>query len=48
LQSLPLAMIGVTIFFPLLALLTASSEQGVPFDLTKFTLGAFISSYVQR
>jgi len=48
LQSLPLATIGLTIFFPLLTLLTPSPEQGVLFDLTKFTLDAFIGSYVQR
>jgi len=44
--GLPLATIGLTIFFAVLGL--ASSTSTGFFDLAKLTLGAFIGSYVQR
>jgi hypothetical protein len=43
LQGLPLATIGMTIFFSILFL-----EDAAYLDLAKLTLGAFIGSFVQR
>jgi hypothetical protein len=45
LTGLPLATIGLTIFFSCLAILV---KDGGFLDLTKLTLGAFIGSFVQR
>lgn len=44
--GLPLATIGLTIFFALLGVLNGG--QNPFYDLAKLTLGAFIGSYVQR
>ena len=49
LSGLPLATIGLTLFFAMLALLPLDTEsQRSFFDLTKLTLGAFIGSFVQK
>lgn len=49
LTGLPLATIGLTLFFAMLALLPLDTEsQRSFFDLTKLTLGAFIGSFVQK
>lgn len=45
LTGLPLATIGLTIFFSLIALVKPDSNF---LDLAKLTLGAFIGSFVQR
>lgn len=45
--GLPLATIGLTIFFAVLGLIPNQSSTGY-FDLAKLTLGAFIGSFVQR
>ncbi len=45
--GLPLATIGLTIFFALIGLVPGESTKGF-FDLSKLTLGAFIGSFVQR
>jgi hypothetical protein len=47
LQGLPLATIGLTVFFALLALLI-HEPQGGYMDMAKLTLGAFIGSFVQK
>jgi hypothetical protein len=46
LSGLPLATIGLTIFFALLSLVPGSTEQFQ--ELTQLTLGAFIGSFVQK
>ncbi len=46
LTGLPLATIGLTIVFSVLALLTSPSTEFI--ELAKLTLGAFIGSFVQR
>jgi hypothetical protein len=49
LSGLPLATIGLTIVFTVLAMLVGGNGMGASFfDLAKLTLGAFLGSYVQR
>jgi hypothetical protein len=45
LTGMPLATIGLTIFFTVLSLITGGAGL---YDLAKLTLGAFLGSYVQK
>lgn len=47
LTGLPLATVGLTIFFSVVALFDSRADGGF-MDLAKLTLGAFIGSFVQR
>jgi hypothetical protein len=46
-SGFPLATIGLTVFFSILALLVPTQAQSSLFDLAKLTLGAFIGSFVR-